>query len=518
VLGLALLAAAAGGRALAQGPQIDIPEPPGLPGGSGRLGESPGALDGSAFDNPADLGRPIGGRPGPSVSRAPVGMALPPTRRAVQETRLPRPAELPALSVPAYGELDEPTGEEVEPPDGLTLDDAIALLIERNLNLIALRFEVPMADADVLTAGLRANPILYADAQLVPYGRFSNSRPGGQTQYDVNITYPLDVSRKRRARQEVACRARRATEAQLQDVVRLQIDNLYTEFVDVIAAEETLRYSRTYAEGAARLHDITRRKAEAGAVAPDRADALRAQLERAQLQVREAGEALTTATRDLALLLDIPRDRADALKLRGTLHDLRDLPEAPESLVRRALADRPDLVAQRLGVGRAQSEIKLARANRYSDVYLLYQPYTLQDNRPWGLKSPTSWAVGVTATLPIYNRNQGNVRRAELNYHQTVAELTALERQVVHEVEAAVREFQMSRTSVVELEREVLPAQRRVRDTARRQLENGALSPSDYFEAQREFNEVVRLYRDALIRHRRSMLDLNTAVGARVLP
>ena len=36
--------------------------------------------------------------------------------------------------------------------------------------------------------------------------------------------------------------------------------------------------------------------------------------------------------------------------------------------------------------------------------------------------------------------------------------------------------------------------------------------------AQRAYNEAVRLYRDTLIRHRRSMLSLNTAVGQRILP
>ena len=39
-----------------------------------------------------------------------------------------------------------------------------------------------------------------------------------------------------------------------------------------------------------------------------------------------------------------------------------------------------------------------------------------------------------------------------------------------------------------------------------------------YLNAQRDYNEVVRQYRDTLIRHRRSMLRLNTAVGQRILP
>ncbi len=40
----------------------------------------------------------------------------------------------------------------------------------------------------------------------------------------------------------------------------------------------------------------------------------------------------------------------------------------------------------------------------------------------------------------------------------------------------------------------------------------------EYLAAQLDFNDKVRSYRDALVRHRRAILDLNTAVGERVLP
>ena len=88
--------------------------------------------------------------------------------------------------------------------------------------------EIPQAQADILNAGLRANPIFYADGQLVPYGQYTRNRPGGQTQYDVNISYPFDLSHKRQARTLVATRAKRVLEAQYQDAVRLAIDDLYT--------------------------------------------------------------------------------------------------------------------------------------------------------------------------------------------------------------------------------------------------------------------------------------------------
>lgn len=57
-----------------------------------------------------------------------------------------------------------------------------------------------MAEADVLTEGLRANSIFYADMQLIPYGHFSFLRHGGPPQSDVNSNMPIDVTRNRRAR------------------------------------------------------------------------------------------------------------------------------------------------------------------------------------------------------------------------------------------------------------------------------------------------------------------------------
>ena len=516
----------------AQGPQVDTGAPPGVPGGGSKLGSPIGAVDAgsqvgpalgasgtSAFDNPS-FGQPISGRPGPSVSRAPIG--------GISPSQGIRPGEgapsftvpaVEAAKIPGYGVMEtEQLADVVGPADGMTLDRAIELLVQQNLSILALRYEIPMAQADILTASLRANPIFYADTQLIPYGHYSNNRPGGQKQYDVNVTYPLDVTFKRKARTLVAERAKKVTEAQLQDAIRNQIDNLYTVYVDVVAATQTVELTGRFVKGISDRLGIKLAQYRVGRVDEAQVDAVRAELEKAQLQLREARETLVTKTRNLALLLNLPPERADTLKVRSILRDVRELSEPTASLIQRSLLSRPDLIAYRLGILRSQADIRLAKANRYTDVYLLYQPYTLQDNTPMGLKSAYSWALGVTANIPIYNRNQGNVARAELNYRQTRVEAAALERQVAYEVDSAVREFNLSRTSVVEYEREVVPASRKVLQRTVRRFEVGEASPEDYLEAQREFNEVFRDYRETLVRHRRAMLDLNTAVGARILP
>ena len=59
---------------------------------------------------------------------------------------------------------------------------------------------------------------------------------------------------------------------------------------------------------------------------------------------------------------------------------------------------------------------------------------------------------------------------------------------------------------------------KKVRDAAYKRFTGGQTSALEYLAAQQDFNDQVRAYRDALVRHRQAILDLNTAVGERVLP
>jgi cobalt-zinc-cadmium efflux system outer membrane protein len=429
------------------------------------------------------------------------------------------PPELPTTSPPVYGLLSVPDGGLDEgPPDGLTLDEAIARLIRDNLDLRARFLEIPQARADVLTASLRSNPVLYADGQLIPYGQYSPQRPGGPVQYDLNITWPLDVSHKRRARTEVAERALRVLEAQYQDAVRLSIDNLHTAFVDVLAARQTVWYARASVEGLDRILEVTEALKAQGERSAADVNRVRILRNAAQIGLVDAEATLRGTQRILATLLNFPPPHAASLDVRGTLRDLVPPPPPLDVLNQIALGQRPDLIAFRLGIARAEADVRLAEANRLSDVFLLYQPFTYQDNSPFNAQSATSWALGVTVPLPLFNRNQGNIQRAVINVAQTRLELEALEHQVLTEVEQALREYEVSRSAVARIETDLLPTARQVRNDTFQLFTGGGAPVMDYLNAQRDYNELVRQYRDTLARHRRSMLSLNTALGLRLLP
>jgi cobalt-zinc-cadmium efflux system outer membrane protein len=505
----------------AQGPQFDVGAPPGAAGGASAVGQPLGAAN---FPDP-DLGPstsgPISGRPGGGGTHVLLGgLTVPgvPNFRTSNLAQAAVPSVQP-LPVPSYGDLELPAGElDYGRPDGMTLDAAIETLIKKNLDLEAARLEIPMAEADVLTANLRANPIFYADYQLLPYGHYSFLRPGGPQQSDININYPLDITRKRRARTQSAAVAKKVTEAQLQDAVRTQIDNLYTVYTGVIAAGLTERFSEIYLTGISRLYRLNQELYQRGQVKISDVLAIKANLEKAQLQVRESKQAKLKANQALALLLNMPLNDLEKLDVRDPIGTVRELPLPEEELVKKGLEKRPDLLAIKLGVIRSEKDVKLAQANAYPDVYLLWQPFTFQNNTYLGVQSAYSWTLGVTATVPVYNRNQGNVRRAKINVSQTQIQAVSLERNVINDVLNAVREYEQSRLSVVEMRREILPASREVRDAAYKRWQGGETSALEFLDAQQDYNDVVRQYRDALVRYRNAMLDLNTAVGERVVP
>jgi cobalt-zinc-cadmium efflux system outer membrane protein len=506
--------------AKAQGPQFDVGAPPGAAGGSSAVGQPLGAANFPDFGSPSNA--PFSGRAGPMGAHIPASALQTPgvpvvvgvgAQQTIKQNAQP-------LEIPQVGEGVELSTEITTygKSGGMTLDAAIEQLVKENLDLLAAKLEVPMSEADVLTANLRANPIFYADTQLIPYGHFSFLRPGGPPQSDININYPLDLSFKRLARTRSAREARSSIEAQLQDAVRNQIDNLYTQHVGVVQAGLTLQLQEVYRNGLVKLEAVARARLDQGSIKPADYLAVKANVQKAELNVQEAKQAKIKANRAFALILNLPLEDVDSIDVLDPIGQLQGLPMTRQELIQKAIDKRPDLLAWKFGLRRAEADFKLAKANGYPDVYVLYQPYTFQNNTYLGVPSAYSWTLGITASIPLYNRNQGNVTRAKVNIHQSALQIKSAERVVVSDVLNAAQELEQSKAAVAQFRAEILPPAKEVRDTAYKRMMGGELSMDDYLDAQQDYNEYVRAYRDALIRHRNAILDLNTAVGERILP
>jgi hypothetical protein len=135
-------------------------------------------------------------------------------------------------------------------------------------------------------------------------------------------------------------------------------------------------------------------------------------LQAARIDALAAADTVRRQEQSLGVLLNLPLVETARLEPQGALRTQFPPPPPAEDLAALALRCRPDLRAARLGIDRAGAEVTLQRANRFDDVFLFYDPITIQDNSPYGKESASSWAVGLTFALPIFNRNQGNIARA----------------------------------------------------------------------------------------------------------
>jgi cobalt-zinc-cadmium efflux system outer membrane protein len=89
---------------------------------------------------------------------------------------------------------------------------------------------------------------------------------------------------------------------------------------------------------------------------------------------------------------------------------------------------------------------------------------------------------------------------------------------VIFEVRQAERQYLVTRKAVERIERSLLPNARLEHDKANQLYEQGKLDELTFLAAERDYDQIVRQYRDTRVRHRRAMLKLNTAVGLRILP
>jgi outer membrane protein, heavy metal efflux system len=483
------------------------------------LGPMPGS-SGITFGMQPGRDDMILGRVGLGAPRVPTSITTPggvyQGPRRSQGIAAPQPAPIPPPLL--YGTMELPAQEDEGPPDGLTIDRAIEVMLKRNLDLRSKFLEIPQAQADVLTASLRANPIVYADSQLVPYGTYSVEKPDGPTQYDLNVSHPIDYSRKRPARTNYAVRALKVMEAQYQNEVRLAIANVYGAFVDVLTAKAAVRYMQASLKGNDEYVRVTQGLYENKTATSADLDQAKSEREVVAAGLLDAEEALLKRKRSLGEILNLAPDEAERLEVRGSLADTAPPPPPLAELVQLAQDSRPDVASYRLGIQAALANVKLQRANRFSDAYLLYQPYTFQNNAPYGKQSGTSWAIGITVPLPLYNRNQGNIDRARIAVTQTQQQLALIERRLVTEVQQALGEYAASGRIVNHIRDRVLPGLKRAYEDRQELFREGEINKFVYLDAQRKYNDTVKAYLDSEARHRRSMLDLNTVVAQRIMP
>ena len=403
--------------------------------------------------------------------------------------------------------LEDPKDLKVRADTGMTLDQAVDRFLKENLELRAMHDEVLMAQADVEAAGQPPQASL-----LIGVGASGIRTWSSQ---------PRQLIPRRWVETLVAGASERVIEAQYQDAVRSRLDDLYRAFVDVQEAQMSVDSHGVALRGLESQLKMVQALQAAGQVPRADVAQIKAAREAAASALGEVEIALRKAKLVLANLLNLPDAEGEQLKTRLDLDEpIARASDAPpvEELIRSALGHRPDLRAHRLGLQRAQLDWLKALIEPLSQITVRPWPGRLDWAGPRPAGNAPAGSLSVVVTLPTTIRNRGLLRRAAINVAQTRTELVKVERQVILDVRRARLDYEQSRAAVDRSRNEIVPNARIARDDTFRRWRDGEVSLTDYLKAQEAYNERVLQHSDSLIRHRRNMLALNTAVGERIMP
>jgi cobalt-zinc-cadmium efflux system outer membrane protein len=392
----------------------------------------------------------------------------------------------------------------------LTLNQAISEALDKNLNLVAARFDLPIAQARIITARLRPNPIFSLEASHLIYPitpDFNKERAGGPNEFAIRTDFVLERGGKRERRIEVAEAAEGVAELQVLNTVRMIVLDVEAAFVDILQAKANLALASDSLKAFDEIVNINTVRVKSGDLAE--VELIRSQVAQLQFEntVRQAQLQVLTARARLQVLLGrgITEPLVDAT---GEMR--RDTVSMDLSGFRqRALNQRPDLLALRRDQIRSQAELRLQLAQGKVD-YTIGSEYRRQQ----GLANYGNlMGFFFSANLPVFNRNQGEIARATQERSQVEAKVRAQETTVQNDVQIAYLQYSNALTTLNRVEGALLQRARDVRQITEFSYRRGEANFLELLDAQRAYNETMQAYTEARGEFARSLYGLDAATG-----
>jgi cobalt-zinc-cadmium efflux system outer membrane protein len=393
----------------------------------------------------------------------------------------------------------------------VTLDDAIRLALLHNHALQALRSTIQQSLAEEVTANLRPNPTLGLDAQFLPIfqpNQFSSEYIDQEAQFDAGVGYLFERGKKRQHRLQAAKDQTAVVRSQVSDDERQLIFNVGQQFVDVLLAESTMEFAEQDLDSFQKTVDISKERFRVGDMSEGDFLKIKLQLLQFQTDVSAARLAKLQALAALRQLLGF-ESVPDEYDVQGAL-DYQPVRSDVNGLKSIAAINRPDLRAAQQAVTAAESQLALQKANGKMDITGTFN-YTHTAGVNTG-------AFYYNMPLPIFNRNQGEIQRANYAITQAQEQASETAQQVSTDVVTAYENLHTNDEIIQLYQGGYVDQAKQSRDISEYAYRKGAASLLDYLDSERTYRANQLAYRQALASYMLAMEQMRQAVGTRNLP
>lgn len=290
----------------------------------------------------------------------------------------------------------------------LTIHEAERYLADHNLRLLAEHYAVDQAKARVIQAKLFDNPVISFEQNVYNRinGRYFDFGKEGESAVELEQLIYIAGQHNKRVKLEKINHEMSAY--QYEEVARTLRGELRQKFVELYFTRRSLTVYDDEIQAINDLLAIYKTQQEKGNISLLE----KARLEALLLALRqERGDLInqtTVLSGELRLLLGINDQTQVEPVIDESALDRIDLSDISFADLLARLPERPDLKIAQSRRRASEADLKLQRALAFPEVSLK-GAYDKAGNF-----INDYWAIGLSISLPIFNRNQGNIKAAKL--------------------------------------------------------------------------------------------------------
>jgi len=389
------------------------------------------------------------------------------------------PQAVPGIMIESNQPLPGELTPTAELPSPRTLTDFVLLAERSHPQLVAARAAIEAARGQAVQARLYPNPVL---------GGASPQIAGPESQWNAFVTQDLVTAGKLRLSQQAALRKVQQAEY---DLIRARFDvlrDVRQTYYALLVSQRRVEIYQLLFDIAKRSYDIGMALAEAGE--GTKADVLFWSIERDRAEVRLINSSvyIETGRRQLAAAIGLPR--ADVGAIEADLFQKIpwfDLKTLQEEIVRANAKPR----AAEAKIAQAQWALERAVVQPIPNLNVLggYQ-------RQVG-PAQEQGLVQVLMQVPIFDRNQGNIRTARADIASSRADLHMIELDLATQAAQAVASYRVAQRQADWYEQSILPKARETLELTQQLYARGEVTFLSLLQAQKILTETELAFVEA---------------------
>ena len=316
----------------------------------------------------------------------------------------------------------------------VSFQEAKARLMNYNLGILSAYYDIDIARAKVIQARVWNNPYFIINGDM--WNSETNEYFAVRNQNLVQLEQTFSYAGKHTNSVKLARVGVEMAEKQMEDVLRCllyEMGNIYTALAalqskDILYEQVIINYDK--------LMEATRKQLQVGAISQTEAIRLEAEYLDTKADAITNHNERENAISDLRTILRFRQDTTFYVEQKIPIIGEDFLPDV---LADQAINSRPDIQVSKLNVKWQERNLKLQRSSGVPDIKFGFQPQDRGSNfiRPYH---------GFTTELflPVFDRNQGRIKQAQISIKQSALQFSQLELQIRNEVFAAYNRYKNS--------------------------------------------------------------------------